>query len=111
MKNVKKFENFSSNSFNAISTIGDLTNYYLCDDCGALGKSQLNEPKENRCRFCGKKNITTLDSDEWFDKVGERIDPDEIELNEKDREKSRTIVDLISLGKYIDNARKGFKTN
>ena len=109
--NIKKFENFNSKTFNTLSTISELTNYYLCDDCNAMWRSELNATLENRCRFCGKYNINNIDSDDWFDEVALRLDSDELPLNEEDREKSRTLVDLVSLDKYIDSRKKGFNIN
>jgi len=113
MKYLKQFESSEwkesiKENYYPISTVASLTNYYVCDDCNALWR-ELNRPLSNRCPYCGSNNIRTLDSDDWFDMVKQRLDdPDEIKELEKERQMAYILVDLETYGKNVHdiNVRK-----
>ncbi len=98
MRLVKTFEEFDfSRTLPAVS-VENLTFFYNCDDCNALWKN-FNEQSKN-CKYCSSDNISKLEADEWYDQVKLRLDEDEIEELELQREEDATnLVDLLTLRK------------
>ncbi len=98
MKNIKTFEEFDFNRTLPAVSVEDLTFFYNCNDCNVLWKN-FNEQSE-KCKYCHSDNITNLDADDWYDQVKLRLDEDEVEEMQKQREEDSTnIVDLLSLRK------------
>jgi hypothetical protein len=98
MKFIKKFESFDFSQTLPFTSKDNLTLYYSCDDCNALYKS-LNEIEEN-CRYCKSENLEELSPDEWYDSVSDRLDEDEIDELQKERQgEENTFVDLLNLKK------------
>mgnify|MGYP000951915410 FL=1 len=97
MRLVKKFEEFDfSRTIPAIS-VENLTFFYNCDDCNALWKN-FNE-QSKKCKYCSSDK-SKLEADEWYDQVKLRLDEDEIEELELQREEDATnLVDLLTLRK------------
>lgn len=98
MRLVKTFEEFDfSRTLPAVS-VENLTFFYNCDDCNALWKN-FNEQSKN-CKYCSSDNISKLEADDWYDQVKLRLDEDEIEELELQREEDVTnLVDLLTLRK------------
>lgn len=95
MKWIKTFETFDFNQTLPVASKADLTLYYHCDDCNALWK-EMNDI--NKCKFCKSESIEELSKDEWYETVGDRLDEDELEdLNsERDKEEDE-FIDLYKL--------------
>lgn len=104
MKYIRKFETFDFNQTLPVTSKDNLTLYYSCDDCNSLYKS-FNKP-EDTCKFCKSNSIEELSSDEWYNSVSDRLDDDEIEELQKERQgEENTFVDLLNLKKpniYVD---------
>jgi len=99
IKRFKIFESELNKDINPyIATLNSITDYYYCNECNAMWRV-LNQPKMEKCPYCKSKNIITIDSDDWFDKILDRSDDDEIIEIEKDRERSYSLIDLITYGK------------
>jgi hypothetical protein len=96
MKWIKTFETFDFNQTLPVVSKADLTNYYHCDDCDALWRV-LNQ-EANSCKFCNSESIEELSKDEWYETVGNRLDEDEFEDLESEREKEEEdFLDLYKL--------------
>lgn len=102
MKWIKKFESFDFNQTLPFASKADLTLYYHCDDCDALWKVLNNEV--NNCKFCKSSTIEELSKDEWYETVGDRLDEDEIEdLNNERQQEEDDFLDLHTLNKNSIN--------
>lgn len=102
MKWIKKFETFDFSQTLPIASKSTLTLYYHCDECNALWK-ELNKEVE-KCKFCHSDEIEELSEDEWYSAVGDRLDNDEKEDLDSEREKdSNTFLDLYNLNKKTLN--------
>lgn len=100
MKKIKNFESFDFNRTISTTSKDNLTLFYSCDECNALWKN-FNEQSDN-CKFCESSEIEEIDPDEYYELVKLRLDEDEIEDLEKEKESdSNTFVDLTKL-----NSRK-----
>lgn len=100
MKKIKNFESFDFNQTIPTTSKDNLTLFYSCDECNALWKN-FNEQSDN-CKFCESSEIEEIDPDEYYELVKVRLDEDEIEDLEKEKESdSNTFVDLTKL-----NSRK-----
>lgn len=100
MKKIKNFESFDFNQTIPTTSKDNLTLFYSCDECNALWKN-FNEQSDN-CKFCESSEIEEIDPDEYYELVKLRLDEDEIEDLEKEKESdSNTFVDLTKL-----NSRK-----
>jgi hypothetical protein len=98
MRFIKKFETFDFSQTLPITSKDNLTLYYSCDDCNALYKS-LNKADDN-CRYCKSDSLEELSPDEWYDSVSDRLDEDEIDELQKERQgDENTFVDLLNLKK------------
>jgi hypothetical protein len=96
MKWIKKFETFDFSQTLPVVAKTDITNYYHCDNCNALWK-ELNNEVDN-CKFCNSEEIEELSEEEWYETVGDRLDNDELEDLETEREKeSSEFLDLYNL--------------
>lgn len=84
MRWIKKFETFDFSQTLPLSSKEDLTLYYHCDDCDALWRVLINEV--DGCKFCKSSTIEELSKDEWCRTVGHRLDEDEIEDLNVERE-------------------------
>jgi len=101
MKILKINEYF--NNFNTMVTTNSLLDYYNCEKCDALWKS-FNQKIINMCPYCETKNAKIIDEDSWYEKVKDRLEVDEIEDLEKERNKDNKLIDLFSVGK--DNSKR-----
>jgi hypothetical protein len=98
MKWIKTFETFDFSQTLPVASVADLNIYYHCDDCNALWKN-LNSEMSN-CKFCNSSSIEELSKDEWYETVGERLDEEEIEDLESERDKEEDdFLDLYKLNK------------
>jgi len=96
MKFIKTFETFDFSQTLPIVSKSDLTSFYHCDDCNALWK-ELNKEVDN-CKFCRSTEIEELSSEEWYEAVGDRLDDDEKEDLESEKEKEESdFLDLYNL--------------
>jgi hypothetical protein len=101
MKWIKTFETFDFNQTLPIASKSDLSLYWHCDDCNALWKD-VN--KVESCKFCKSDEIEELSEDEYYETVGERLDDDEREdlEGERDEDKSK-FLNLNNLNrKYVN---------
>ncbi len=99
MKWIKTFENFDFSQTIPATSKNVLTNYYSCDECNALWK-EFNRTVE-KCKYCNCSEVEDLSEDEYYDIQKSRLDKDEIEDMESEREKDSTeFVDLINLGSH-----------
>lgn len=102
MRWIKKFESFDFNQSLPFASKADLTLYYHCDDCDALWKV-LNKEVDD-CKFCKSQSIEELSKDEWYETVGDRLDEDEIEdLNKEKQQEEDDFLDLYTLNKNSVN--------
>jgi hypothetical protein len=96
MKRIKKFETFDFSQTLPLASRSDLTLFYHCDDCNALWKVFNKEVKN--CKFCNSLDIEELSEDEWYEAVGDRLDEEELEDLQSEREKdSEDFIDLVDL--------------
>lgn len=96
MKFIKTFETFDFNQTLPVASKADLTLYYHCDDCDCLWK-EFNHIIDN-CKFCKSKSIEELSKGEWYETVGDRLDEDEIEDLDLERQKEEEdFLDLYKL--------------
>lgn len=96
MKLIKTFDSFDFNQTIPATSKDQLTMFYSCDDCNALWKS-FNK-KCDTCKFCGSSEVEEVSPDEYYELVKLRLDDDEVEDLEKEREDdSNTFVDLTKL--------------
>ena len=73
-----------------------LTSYYHCDGCNALYKS-VNSTEDD-CKFCNSRELEELSEDEYYDTIGERLDDDEKEDLEEERQKDKDkFLDLYNI--------------
>jgi hypothetical protein len=104
MKFIKKFEAFDFSKTIAATSKNFLTNYYSCDECNALWK-ELNETCD-KCKFCDSDEIEDISDDEYYELQKSRLDEDEIEDMESERNKdSEEFVNLYNLkksGNYVN---------
>lgn len=97
MKWIKTFETFDFNQTLPVASKADLTLYYHCDDCNALWKEMDDK---NRCKFCESESIEELSKEEWYETVGDRLDEDELEdLNSERNKEEDTFIDLYKLSR------------
>lgn len=111
MKHIKKFETFDFDQTLPITTKNFLTNFYSCDECDAIWKESNKE--SNKCKFCNSVEIESLSEDEYYDLQKSRLDEDEIEDMESERNKeSEELVNLVGLGnesRYYESKMFGFE--
>lgn len=97
MKWIKTFETFDFNQTLPVASKADLTLYYHCDDCNALWKEMDDV---NKCKFCESESIEELSKDEWYETVGDRLDEDELEdLNSERNKEEDNFIDLYKLSR------------
>lgn len=98
MKWIKKFETFDFSQTLPVASKDDLTLYYHCDDCDALWKVLNTEITD--CKFCKNNLIEELSKDEWYETVGNRLDEDELDdLNVEKESDESDFLDLYNLRK------------
>lgn len=98
MRYIKTYETFDFSQTLPVVSKADLTIYYHCDGCNALFR-QLNQEADD-CRFCNSDEIEELSKDEWYEAVGDRLDDDEIEdFNSEREEDEDTFIDLYKIKK------------
>lgn len=98
MKHIKKYETFDFDQTIPVTSKNFLTNFYSCDECDALWK-EFNNTADS-CKFCGSDEVEELQEDEWYEISKTRLDKDEIEDLESEKNKeSEDLVDLFSIKK------------
>ena len=98
MKHIRKYEAFDFNQTIPVTSKNFLTNFYSCDECDAVWKEFNNTA--DTCKFCGSDEVEELQEDEWYEIAKSRLDEDEIEDLESNRNKdSEDLVDLFSIKK------------
>lgn len=96
MRKIKSFESFDFNQTIPTTSKEALTMFYSCDECNALWK-EFNK-KCDSCKYCESDEVEEIGPDEYYELVKNRLDEDEIEDLEKERESdSNTFVDLTKL--------------
>ncbi len=96
MKHIKKFETFDFTQTLPVTTKNFLTNFYSCDECNAIWKEFNKE--SSKCKFCSSDEIENLSEDEYYDLQKSRLDEDEIEDMESERNRgSEDLVDLVNM--------------
>lgn len=88
MKYLKKYEIFDFNQTIPVAAENDLTNFYSCDECNALYR-KFNSQLEIKCKYCGSKNIEELSKEEWQELAKNRLDPDVIDKDIKNKDEVR----------------------
>jgi hypothetical protein len=96
MKIIKSFESFDFNQTLPAASKETLTLFYSCDECNALWK-EFNISSDS-CRFCKSDEFEEIGPDEYYELVKSRLDKEEIEDLDLERESdSETIFDLTKL--------------
>lgn len=53
----------------------------------------------NYCPYCDTNNAKTIGEDKWYEKVAERLEPDEVkDLYDEKTKFSEELLDLVALG-------------
>ena len=96
MKYIKAYEMFDFSQTLPTTSQDVLTSYYHCDGCNALYKSVNSN--EDDCKFCNSRELEELSEDEYYDTIGERLDDDEKEDLEEERQKDKDkFLDLYNI--------------
>lgn len=109
---IKSFYKYTNESADAISsyypimTKSSVTDYYECENCGALYK-KFNKEISTVCPYCHNKTAKVIDEDDWYRKVASRLtDPYEVKYLYKEKEQEdNTLLDMVLMGKIM-SARK-----
>ena len=111
MKFLKTFEFYKHQPFNdktflPVTTLGDLTHYYICNKCGNMYK--IFEEEKTSCDRC-KVDLNELSLEQYYKILKDKTSPDKIQKLMDEMEKERTqLIHYSDVGKVrgVINYRK-----